>query len=108
MALPDHDRIIQVLANLLSNAIKFSDRDSRITATVAVVQGAARCPVNNPGPAIPAAQLEAIFERSWQGHAGLGLGLYISRCILQSHGGLIRAECAAASGTTFFFTLPLA
>ena len=55
--------------------------------------------------------LEAVFERFWQvgknDRRGLGLGLYISRCIVESHGGNIRAESTAGQGTRMFFTLPI-
>ena len=68
--------------------------------------------VADSGRGIPAASLEAIFAKFWQvgrrDRNGLGLGLYISRCILEAHGGRIWAESTPGAGSRFFFTLPQA
>ena len=106
----DHERILQVLANLLSNAIKFSPRGAHISVRVERSVGEVRVAVADTGPGIPAENLQAIFGKFWQvgrrDRRGLGLGLYISRCILEAHGGRIWAESPPAGGSTFFFTLP--
>lgn len=110
-ALFDHERILQVLANLLGNAIKFSPRGGRISIQAASAGREARVSVIDSGPGIPAGNLEAIFGKFWQvgrhDRRGLGLGLYISRCILEAHGGRIRAESSGA-GSRFTFALPAA
>jgi signal transduction histidine kinase len=59
---------------------------------------------------IPEPMLESVFERFWQvgkhDRRGLGLGLYISRCIVEAHGGKIWVESAVGAGSTFHVTIP--
>ena len=108
----DHDRMMQVFANLLTNAIKFSPAGGKISIRVERAEGRALCRVGDDGPGIPATMLELIFERFWQAgnndRRGLGLGLYISRCIVEAHGGTIWAESEIGEGSRLFFTLPSA
>ena len=108
----DHERIVQVLGNLITNAAKFSSQGATVTVQVQVVDGHARFSVADRGIGIPADKLEAIFERFCQvvgqDRRGLGLGLYISKCLVEAHGGTIWAESELGRGSTFFFTLPLA
>ena len=70
-----------------------------------------RFSARDTGSGIPAGMLERIFERFWQvgenDQRGLGLGLYISRCIVAAHGGRIWAESEVEKGSRFFFTIPL-
>lgn len=110
MAKFDHDRILQVLANLLSNAIKFTPAGGRISLLVEPVGQDVRFSVTDTGPGVPGTQLEAVFERFWQARRedrrGMGLGLYISRGIVEAHGGRIWAESQPGKGSTFAFTLP--
>jgi signal transduction histidine kinase len=106
----DHERILQVLANLLSNAVKFTPEGGRISLRVEPVGDDVRFSVADTGSGIVREDLERIFERFWQVRAsdkrGLGLGLYISRCIVEAHGGKIWGESEPKAGSTFFFTLP--
>jgi signal transduction histidine kinase len=106
----DHERILQVLANLLSNAIKFTPEGGRISIRVEPAQEEVRFSVTDTGPGITEESLGRIFERFWQVRAsdkrGLGLGLYISKCIVEAHGGRIWAESKPGAGSSFFFTLP--
>lgn len=106
----DHERILQVLANLLSNAIKFTPEGGRVSIRVEPVGEEVRFSVADTGQGIAGDTLGRIFERFWQVHEGdkrgLGLGLYISRCIVEAHGGRIWAESQPGAGSTFFFTLP--
>jgi signal transduction histidine kinase len=111
-ALADSERIAQVLGNLITNAVKFSPRDTTIVVGVDDVGGEARFSVADQGVGIPEDKLQAIFERFWQvgtnDRRGLGLGLYISKCLVQAHGGTIWAESTLGVGTTFYFTIPRA
>jgi signal transduction histidine kinase len=106
----DHDRIIQVLANLLTNAIKFTAVGGRIRVRCHADTGEVRLSVSDDGVGIPETMLEAVFERFWQvgrnDRRGLGLGLYISRCIVEAHGGTIHVESTLGAGSTFHVHLP--
>ncbi len=106
----DHDRMLQVLANLIANALKFSRSGGSIVVRAAAHGGGLRMSVTDNGAGIPGNMLELIFERFWQvGKAdrrGLGLGLYISKCIVDAHGGKIWAESQLGDGSTFHVTLP--
>lgn len=110
MAELDHERVLQVLANLITNAIKFTPRGGRIVVRGERAGDALRLSVSDTGTGIPEDMLEAVFERFWQvgknDRRGLGLGLYISRCIVDAHGGRIWAESKPGEGTTFYFTMP--
>ena len=106
----DAARILQVLGNLLSNALKFSPRDGEVLLCVDWADGALRFSVSDRGPGVPPDMLEQIFDRYLQVRSddrrGVGLGLYISRCIVLGHGGRIWAEPRAGGGNTVCFTLP--
>ena len=106
----DHERILQVLANLVSNAIKFSPKGARILLRVQPSGDEVLFSVSDSGSGIPEDKLEAVFQRFWQigrnDRRGLGLGLYISRCIVEAHGGKIWAESNVGKGSSFHFTLP--
>lgn len=106
----DQDRVLQVLANLLSNAVKFTGSGGSITVNVEPEGAGVRFSVADTGAGIEPDHLESIFERFWQvtegDRRGLGLGLFISRRIVEAHGGRIWAESTRGQGSTFFFTLP--
>jgi len=106
----DHARLFQVLANLIMNSIKFSPAGGRITVRGERDGGTFRCSVSDTGIGIAADQIETIFDRFSQvDHSdarGLGLGLFISRCIIEAHGGTIRAESTIGQGTCVTFTVP--
>jgi signal transduction histidine kinase len=107
----DPARILQVLANLIGNAVKFTEPGGAVVIRVEQVDGELRCAVRDTGAGIPADKLETVFERFLQlkrnDRRGLGLGLYISKCIIQGHGGRIWVESTLAKGSTFSFTIPL-
>ena len=107
----DHDRMLQVFANLIANSIKFTPSGGRIIVRVDATAGRLRFCVSDTGVGIPAPMLEAIFERFWQvgknDQRGLGLGLYISKCIVEAHGGRIWAESKEGTGSQLYFTLPV-
>jgi signal transduction histidine kinase len=106
----DPARILQVLTNILSNAIKFTPRNGSVVIRLERVSDELRFAVSDTGMGIPADKLEAVFERFRQvdknDRRGIGLGLYISKCIVQGHGGKIWAESNLGMGSTFYFTLP--
>ncbi len=107
----DHDRMFQVLANLVTNSIKFTPRGGTIRISREHAEGGVRFCVSDTGPGIPEDLLEAVFERFWQvgknDRRGLGLGLYISRCIVKAHGGRIWAQSKPGEGSRFYFELPV-
>ena len=107
----DHDRILQVFANLFSNAIKFTQEGGQVGVRVEALRGMLRFCVSDTGIGVPAPMLDAIFERFWQvgknDRRGQGLGLYISKCVVEAHHGKIWAESQAGKGTQLFFTLPV-
>jgi signal transduction histidine kinase len=106
----DHDRIVQVLSNLLRNALQFTAAGGEITLRVVPQVHACRIDVSDTGSGISASDLDRIFHRFQQTAAspprGLGLGLYISRAIVEAHGGLIWVDSEPGKGSTFSFTLP--
>ncbi|MBK6696763.1 MAG: HAMP domain-containing histidine kinase [Myxococcales bacterium] len=105
----DHDRLLQVLANLLSNSFKFTEPGGKVTLSLARVGADARFSVTDTGPGIPAARRTTIFERFQQvtkDGRGLGLGLYISKCIVEAHGGTLWAESHEPRGAALRFTIP--
>lgn len=106
----DHDRMLQVFANLITNALKFTPREGKITVRGERTGDELRFSISDTGAGVPADMLNAIFERFWQvgknDKRGLGLGLYISRCIIDAHGGRIWAESKLEVGSTFYFTIP--
>jgi signal transduction histidine kinase len=106
----DHERILQVLVNLLGNALKFTPADGEVIVRVACIEDEIRFAVSDNGVGIPTDSLETVFERFRQVNAndrrGVGLGLYIAKCIVQGHGGRIWAESKPGEGSTFCFTLP--
>jgi signal transduction histidine kinase len=107
----DHDRMLQVLANLIANSIKFTPKGGSIRVHSEQVEELLEFCVEDTGVGIPSEMLEAVFDRFWQvgknDRRGLGLGLYISRCIVEAHGGNIRAESSLGQGTRMYFTLPI-
>ncbi len=106
----DHDRMLQVLGNLITNALKFTARGGGIVLRGARVDDHLRLSVSDTGAGIPSHLLEAVFERFWQvgknDKRGLGLGLYISRCIVDAHSGKIWAESTLGQGSVFHVRIP--
>ncbi|MGH2428986.1 MAG: GAF domain-containing sensor histidine kinase [Candidatus Limnocylindria bacterium] len=112
----DRDRIDQVLVNLLENAVKYSPDGGQVTVNAEAVARSVEVRVADEGVGIPREHLDHVFERFYQAndHAGrrrfggLGLGLYISRAIVDAHGGRIWASPneRAGRGTVFAFRIP--
>jgi signal transduction histidine kinase len=111
-ALVDRDRLLQVLANLIANSIKFTAPGGTVCVRAEVVRNEVHISVSDDGPGIPETMLESVFERFWQAgkddRRGVGLGLYISRSIVQAHGGRIWAESKLGEGSRFTLSLPRA
>ena len=108
----DPDRIGQVLSNLLSNAIKYSPDGGEILVRVEDGGTEARVAVTDHGLGVPPDALPRLFDRFYRvgsasGSArGQGLGLYISRGIVEAHGGRIAVQSQPGIGSTFSFSLP--
>ena len=109
----DRDHIEQVLNNLVTNAIKYSPGGGPIVIDVGREDGGVRVSVRDQGIGIPDKELESIFglfyrspDRAARDQAGMGLGLYISKEIVNRHGGRIWAESNGAGGSTFHVALP--
>lgn len=107
----DHDRIRQVLSNLISNAVKFTPDGGSIFLSATKSGSEVEVAVRDTGIGIPAEKQQVIFERFTQlgnkDRHGLGLGLYISKLLVEAHNGRIWVESSPGEGSTFKFTLPL-
>jgi signal transduction histidine kinase len=112
----DPVRIAQVLTNYLNNACKYSPDSKPIRVDVRVREGAARISVRDQGPGLAPSVQSRIWERFYQApdiqpqsgsDAGLGLGLYVSRLIVEQHGGEVGVESEVGNGATFWCTVPL-
>ena len=109
----DPDRLAQVLANLLGNAVQHSPADTPVRVGVREEGDGVLLEVHNEGSPIPAEQLPVLFEPFQRGReartgtgGSLGLGLFISRQIVQAHGGRIEVRSEGGEGTTFTVWLP--
>ena len=107
----DPARVAQVFDNLISNAVKYAP-GAKITISCQTRENRCHILFKDQGPGIPAMHLERIIERFFRvpetsaGVHGTGLGLFISREIIRSHGGDMWVESQAGNGTTFHVTLP--
>jgi len=105
----DRERIRQALSNLIGNSVKFSPAGSTIFLNAARVDGEVVISVKDEGPGMTSDQLSHAFDRFWQSRRtdreGAGLGLAITRGIIEAHGGRIWAESSIGKGSTFSFTL---
>jgi signal transduction histidine kinase len=106
-------RLEQVLTNLLENATKFSPGGGPVEVRVWREGRQARVAVSDRGPGVPPDQRGRLFQRFFQARGsermgGMGLGLYISRQIVELHGGRLTAEFPRAGGTRMVVALPLA
>jgi PAS domain S-box-containing protein len=107
----DHRRLLQVFQNLIGNAVKFTEPGGQIVVRATAEDKTVVFSVADTGPGIPADSLSHVFDRFWQAttrtrRLGAGLGLAISKGIVEAHGGRIWVESEIGRGTTFFFAIP--
>ncbi|MPZ23891.1 MAG: PAS domain S-box protein [Dehalococcoidia bacterium] len=110
----DRMRVQQVVTNLLNNAAKYSGERRKALVRLDRRDGEAIVEVQDLGIGIPGEQQPHVFELFFRGanllgehRGGMGLGLYISRSIIEAHGGSIGVASEVGQGSTFHFTLPL-
>ncbi len=115
LAHADYERIRMVLTNLVSNAVKYSPEGGTIRIGGRAENDIAIVYVSDQGVGIAPEEQERIFDRFYRidnrlkrDTPGTGLGLYLTRAIIEAHGGYIRVESKLGRGSRFIFTLPLA
>jgi two-component system, sensor histidine kinase and response regulator len=106
----DRQRMLQVFSNLVGNAIKFCPAGARIQVFAEADAGGVRFHVEDTGPGISSEDLPHLFDPYWSAerdrHNGNGLGLYITKGIVEAHGGRIWAENRESGGAAMRFVLP--
>ncbi len=109
-AMCDKDRVAQILSNLIGNALKFTPENGSVTVESKESENEITVSVSDTGPGVPDDQKLRIFERFAQignkQRTGIGLGLYISKTLVESHSGKLWVTSTIGSGSTFWFTLP--
>jgi signal transduction histidine kinase len=110
--LADPNRLERVLVNLLSNALKYSPPDREVRLDLGGSEAGATVAVTDEGPGIAPDELPRISERYYRGERtsgkeGLGLGLFISRLLVEAHGGTLRVDSERGKGSTFRVMLPV-
>ena len=108
-------RLAQLLDNLISNSIKFTPRGGRVSVYLSARDGLVRFEISDTGIGISREERERLFERFFRSQSalerqiqGTGLGLYISKAIVEAHGGRIGVRSEVGEGTTFIVELPAA
>lgn len=109
----DRNRLQQVLINLLSNAVKYSPKSGKVLVSIEEKDSLIQVSVKDFGIGMSEQHLDKIFEKYYrvQEHAihyqGLGIGLYISKNIIERHNGTMWAESSSENGSIFHYTIPL-
>lgn len=108
----DHDRLMQVMANVLSNAVKFSERGGEVEISLEEFASKVRISVKDYGEGMPESSKDKVFGQFTQVDSsiqrkigGTGLGMYITKNILDGHGGKIDFSSEMGKGTTFYIEL---
>jgi signal transduction histidine kinase len=108
----DRQRLLQAISNLLGNALKFTSAGGTVRIAAEPAPGAARISVRDSGKGIASEHIPHLFDRYWQAKEtsslGAGLGLFITKGIVEAHGGKITVDSTLGCGTTFSFTVPWA
>lgn len=109
----DENAISEVLSNLIDNAIKYSYEGGLVRVSARTVPGFIEISITDNGVGMPSNVVSNLFHKFYRSHrsrdsvAGTGIGLYICRAIVTSHGGTIVAQSVENEGSTFTFTLPI-
>jgi signal transduction histidine kinase len=109
----DRDKLHQILTNLIHNAIKFTPRHGRVLVEAARTEGQVQICVSDSGCGIPEQELNRVFEKFYRGPSapietrGAGLGLSITKSLVELHGGRIWVTSNTGQGSRFCFTLPI-
>ena len=112
----DRNRLREVLLNLVDNAVKYTPGGGAVSVTASVVDGLVQLDVSDTGVGIPTEEAERIFEpfyrvrsnRTQRGQPSSGLGLAVTKRLVEAQGGTIRVASEPGKGTTFTLTLPVA
>ena len=110
----DRDKITQVLVNIVGNAVKFTPANGKVTITVdQAEQKSVTVSVRDTGPGIPEDEADKIFDKFYQVDRvnkektrGAGLGLAISKALVEMHGGQLWIESKPGNGSIFSFSIP--
>jgi PAS domain S-box-containing protein len=108
--LADRERLLQLFANLIGNAVKFTDERGHIEILARRRENEVVFGVRDDGSGIAPEHLPHLFDRFFhasEDRRGLGLGLAISKAIVEAHGGKLWVESVQGRGTTFSFTMPI-
>ncbi|OGL21769.1 hypothetical protein A2707_00225 [Candidatus Saccharibacteria bacterium RIFCSPHIGHO2_01_FULL_45_15] len=109
----DRNSIGEVLSNLIDNAIKYSNEGGQIIVSARTISGFVEVSIADRGIGMPSSVMPNLFHKFYRSHrsretvAGTGIGLYISKAIVESHGGIVEVRSTEAEGSTFTFTLPI-
>ena len=111
----DHAKLHRILLNLLSNAVKFTPRGGKVNVSAEQDGELMRISVSDTGIGIAPEDVARLFDkyeqarnRATRGEKGTGLGLYITKQLVELHGGQILVDSKPGEGSTFTFTLPIA
>ncbi len=108
----DRGSLSEVIVNLVDNAIKYSSEGGLVVISARAIENSVEVSVQDNGIGIPGALLSHIFDKFYRSHrsrentVGTGLGLYITKAIVESHGGTISVRSDEGHGTVFSFTIP--
>lgn len=109
----DKNSIGEVMSNLIDNAIKYSNEGGQVIVRARTISKFVEISIIDRGIGMPSSVLPNLFHKFYRSHrsretvAGTGIGLYISKAIVESHGGTIEVRSTEREGSTFSFTLPI-